>query len=191
MPDGPLDPPLRVDWLDSDLLADGRMGRLGITIMPGKRGPSLRYPGRVYRRDLDVDLRVLREAGVRRLILLVEDAELERWGDPSIAERARGHGIEVTRAPIPDGRAPRDVSVMDAILAEVALGRATGDVAVACMGGVGRSGMVGASALVAVGLTPSEAIAAIRATRHPHAVETAEQQEFVAAYAAHRQITGG
>jgi protein-tyrosine phosphatase len=102
-----LDPPLRVDWLDA-LPGDqlGGRGRLGLTILPGKRGASVRYPGRIYRRDLMADLRLLREVGVRRLILLVDDGELERWGDPQIAARGSEAGIEVLRFPIPDGHAP-------------------------------------------------------------------------------------
>ena len=31
-------------------------GRLGMTVLPGKHGASTRYPGRVYRRDLERDL---------------------------------------------------------------------------------------------------------------------------------------
>ncbi len=47
----PLDPPIHVDWIDPAVLADGLPGRLGLTILPGKRGKSIRYPGLVYRRD--------------------------------------------------------------------------------------------------------------------------------------------
>ena len=42
----PLDPPIHVDWIDPAVLADGLPGRLGLTILPGKRGTSIRYPGR-------------------------------------------------------------------------------------------------------------------------------------------------
>jgi hypothetical protein len=65
--------PIRVDWLPDGWAGDGRPGRLGLTILPGKQGASTRYPGRVYDRDLDADLATLRELGVRRLVLLVED----------------------------------------------------------------------------------------------------------------------
>ena len=50
------DPPIHVDWVDPSLLGDGRPGRLGLTILPGKRGKSVRYPGLVYRRDARTDL---------------------------------------------------------------------------------------------------------------------------------------
>jgi protein-tyrosine phosphatase len=159
-----------------------------MTILPGKHGVSVRYPGRVYRRDLDEDLRALRRASVRRLVLLVTDEELARWGHLAIAERAARFGIDVRRAPLDDGCAPVDAAAMDAILELAREGRRDGDVAVACMGGVGRTGTVAACALVAAGLPARAAIRHVRAVRHPTAVETAEQQEFVAAYAARRAV---
>jgi protein-tyrosine phosphatase len=180
----PLDPPIHVDWVDNDLLGDGLPGRLGLTILPGKRGASVRYPGRVYRRDLRADLERLHALGARTLILLVEDSELRRWGDPSLEDHAVAVGIDVRRLPIPDGGAPSSVSAVDEVLADIRRGRASGDVVVACMGGVGRSGTVAACALVAGGQSPDGAIAHLRHVRHPTAVETPEQVEFVSTYAA-------
>lgn len=181
------DPPLRVDWIDDGHLRDGRGGRLGLTFLPGKHGPSFRYPGRVYRRELGRDIRSLVHSGVGYLALLVEDHELRRWGDPAIVERAAVEGLTIRRWPMPDGSTPRDVEEMDAILAEIAAARERFDVAIACMGGVGRTGTVAACALVAAGWDPAEAIAEVRRVRHPTAVETAEQEAFVGAYARHRR----
>jgi protein-tyrosine phosphatase len=180
-----LDPPLRVDWLDATDLDDGRSGRLGLTFLPGKHGPSMRYPGRVYRRELTRDLETLRGAGVRVLVLLVEDHELARWGDRSIVGRAREAGIVIRRHPIPDGSTPPSTDAMDAIVLDLDAARATGDVAVACMGGVGRAGTVAACALVAAGSSATDAIARVRAVRHPTAVETAGQVAFVEGYERH------
>ncbi len=153
-----------------------------MTVLPGKRGASARYPGRVYDADLDVDLGALRERGIGRLILLVDDAELARWSDPDIVQRAADHGIAVDRHPMPDGHPPASSEAMDAILAEVVEARSTGDVAVACMGGVGRTGTVAACALVAAGWEPDAAIERVRQARHPEAVETPEQEAFVRSY---------
>ena len=77
-----------------------------MTVLPGKRGASARYPGHVYRADIDRDLAALTSARVGRLILLVDDDELGRWSDPDIVERAAGFGIEVERHPMPDGSPP-------------------------------------------------------------------------------------
>ncbi len=127
---------------------------------------------------------------MRRLLLLVEDHELQRWGDPDIVDRGRRHGVEVLRHPIPDGRVPDSPAEMDEMLAEIRDGRKEGDVAVACMGGIGRSGTVAACALVAEGMTPEEAVARVRAARHPEAVETAAQLRFVEDYARRHGATG-
>lgn len=153
-----------------------------MTVLPGKRGASLRYPGRVYRGDLDTDLASLVRAGIRRLILLVDDEELSRWGDASIVSRAAAMGLEVDRHPVADGAPPDSAARMDAILASIAAARASGDVAVACMGGVGRTGTVVACALVAAGWSPDAAIVRVRELRHPTAVETPSQERFVRTY---------
>jgi protein-tyrosine phosphatase len=78
---------------------------------------------------------------------------------------------------------------MQAILAEIRDGRRAGNVAVACMGGVGRSGTVAACALLEAGMTPDAAIATVRAVRHPTAVETVAQERFVRSFAAATQAT--
>ena len=173
------DPPPRIDWIPASDFADDLPGRLGLTVLPGKRGPSVRYPGRIYRGNVDDDLAAMRSAGVTRLVLLVDDRELRRWGDPNLVERAAALGIEVDRHPITDGSPPRDNAAMRAILASIAEGRARGPVAVACMGGVGRSGTVVACALVAAGWDANAAIGHVRQLRHPTAVETPAQEAFV------------
>jgi protein-tyrosine phosphatase len=177
------DRPLRVDWLDAATLRDDRPGRLGLTFMPGKHGASMRYPGRVYRRDLHEDLLALADAGVRLLVLLVEDGELGRWGDPAIVEIAASHGLRIERWPMRDGTAPATPAEMASILGSIGRARDGGDVAVACMGGVGRTGTVAACALVAAGWAAADAIAEVRRVRHPTAVETDEQVTFVGTFA--------
>jgi protein-tyrosine phosphatase len=185
-----LDPPLRVDWLAADDLRDDRPGRLGLTFLPGKRGRSTRYPGRVYRRRLGDDLATLAAAGVTSLVLLVEDDELARWGDLDIVERGSAAGVTIVRHPIPDGHPPASLEAMEAILAAIRTARRTGNVAVACMGGVGRTGSVAACALVAAGWGAADAIARVRAVRHPEAVETAAQEAFVNRYERHVAARG-
>ncbi len=174
-----------MDWIGADELHDGRPGRLGLTFLPGKHGASTRYPGRVYRRELDRDLATLHEVGVRHLQLLVEDWELERWGDGRIVEGGAVQGVSIDHHPLVDGTAPASMAEMDDMLASLHTAREAGDVAVACMGGVGRTGTVAACALVAAGLGAGAAIARVREVRHPEAVETPAQEAFVRAYERH------
>lgn len=185
----PAEDPLRVDWIDPVRTPDQRPGRLGLTFLPGKNGASVRYPGRIYRRDLEQDLATLAHGEVRTLVLLVEDHELARWGDSDIVERAQARGIGVERWPMPDGMPPSSLAVMDALLDSIDAARAGGDVAVACMGGVGRTGTVVACALIRAGMAPDDAIAEVRRVRHPTAVETEEQRRFVHAFASHHSAS--
>jgi protein-tyrosine phosphatase len=171
--------------VDPSLLGDPLPGRLGLTILPGKRGKSVRYPGLVYRRDARTDLERLRGLGVGLVVLLVEDRELDRWGDPALVEHAAAVGLRVRRLPIPDGSVPASIAEVDGVLSEITAARANTDVVVACMGGVGRSGTIAACALVAAGQSPDGAIAHLRRIRHPTAVETRVQEDFVEDYAAH------
>ena len=175
-------PELRIDWIAADELAGPGRGRLGLTFLPGKRGASLRYPGHVYRRDTAADLDAMRSAGVVRLILLVEDGELQSWGDAGIVALGAEAGVDVKRHPIPDGAPAASAAEMDLILDEIDEARANGDVAVACMGGVGRTGMVAACALLRAGRSADDAIARVREVRHPTAVETRAQERFVRDY---------
>ena len=178
------DRPLRVDWLDAAWFSDGLPGPVGLTYLPGKHGASSLYPGRIYRRDLQADLDALRSAGVRRLMLLIQDHELARWGDPGLVEIAAQAGIEVIRHPMPDGGVPASAAAMDVIVSEIDEERARGGgVAVACLGGVGRTGTVAACVLVRAGYDPDDAIAKVRATRNPYCVESPNQQAFVRDYA--------
>ena len=189
-PHAGFDPEMRIDWIEPDALVPSASGRLGLTFLPGKRGASYRYPGHTYRRDTADDLAAMRALGVVRLILLVEDRELESWGDPAIVELGSRAGLEVLRHPITDGSPPASVEEMDRILDQIDQARASGDVVVACMGGVGRTGTVAACALVRGGSTARQAIDAIRALRHPTAVETEAQEEFVGRYAQSRSRSG-
>ncbi len=142
----------------------------------------MRYPGRIYRADLEADLGALRDAGIIRLILLIEDAELSHWGDMALESRAALFGVTVDRHPMADGGPPGSLTEMDAICRSISEARDGADVAIACMGGVGRSGTVAACALVAAGWPADAAIARVREVRHPQAVETVAQEEFVQRY---------
>jgi protein-tyrosine phosphatase len=51
------------------------------------------------------------------------------------------------------------------------------------MGGLGRSGTVAACCLVAAGMSPEAAIAAVRTARGPRALETIAQENFVVTFA--------
>ncbi|HYH92348.1 MAG TPA: protein-tyrosine phosphatase family protein [Candidatus Saccharimonadales bacterium] len=169
--------PLRPDPVDMrgiPMLADAP-GRLLMTSLPG--GPRDRGHGPPGR--LDEDAATLREVGAHRLVLLVEDTELDRYSTAGIVATMAAHGIVVERHPVPDMGTPSDrpafLALLDATIERV---RAGSTVVVACLGGYGRTGTTVASLLVRAGLTPDDAIARTRACR-PGTIERPAQLEFV------------
>ena len=155
-------------------------GLVGLTICPGKRGNSVFGAG--WERDLDADVRVIREWGAAAVVTLIEDHEFEMLGVERLGEAVRAAGMEWHHLPI------RDVQVPDARFeagwasAGVRLGdrlREGERVLVHCRGGLGRTGMVAARLLVEVaGVTPRQALDGVREARHG-AVETPEQEAWV------------
>jgi len=173
----------RVDWLepvDFGTGSDAALGgRLGMTILPGKHSPG--QPAE-RGRDLAADLDRLRD--VHRsdvLLVLVEDAELERLGVGGLLEAAAARGIELLRHPIRDGAIPSDPAALrrtlDAVLARLRVGAS---VVVACREGLGRTGLVVACLLREVSSLDGAAAVSVVRRRRPGAVETAEQASFVA-----------
>lgn len=151
-------PPLRVDFLNPDVL--GLAGHLGMTILPG-----VHDPGR-WNRDLISDLHRLKQHyQTDMLITLLEREEFGRYGVPDFLERVDELGLEMDHFPITDVRTPRKAqfgeysALIERIVNRLRDGKT---VVVHCRGGLGRTGTVVASALVARGYDPDEAIAIVR-----------------------------
>ena len=176
--------PLRVDRVDLSSVPGlaAAPGGLGMTFLPGKRSNGWTGP---WWRDLDEDGDALRTVhGVDALLLLVEDPELQTCGVPDIAERLpREHDVEVIRFPVPDMDVPADPVAYRTMLTDVRARIEGGDtVAVACRGGLGRTGTAVGCLLVMAGLPPEEAIALTRRSR-PGTIEDDGQEEFVRGWA--------
>ena len=131
--------------------------------------------------DLDGDTARLRELGVDVLLLLVEDAELDRCRVPDIAD-VLARGVELVRFPIRDPLLPGDGAAFRATIAAL-LGRvrAGASVAIACRGGLDRSGLAAACLLREAGLAADEAIARVQAARRG-ALTLPDQQAYVRAW---------
>ncbi len=166
--------PLQVDFVPPEAL--GTSGRLGMTLAPGKNADG-------ERRDLEADLRRLKEtfdAGV--LVSLMESSEYEELRIPDLLRKAEERGMEVLHLPIPDGGVPPEDPETDEygnLIWDIARCLKMGQtVVVHCRGGSGRSGMVVASVLVALGHPAVKALEIVRRSRKS-AVETPEQEEHV------------
>jgi ADP-ribosyl-[dinitrogen reductase] hydrolase len=170
--------PIRVDFVDQ---RDLRLsGKLGMTLAPGVKDDSAR--GGPWKRDLDADLRLLKEDyDVDVLVSLLEGEEYERYGIPDLFEGAENVGIEVLGFPIVDVSVPkRAESERYAELIERIMGLLRGGktVVIHCRGGLGRTGTVVASALVARGYSSGDSIEAVRHARRG-TLETPEQEQYV------------
>jgi ADP-ribosylglycohydrolase len=158
--------PLRVDevCLAAAPALHGATGRLGITFLPGKKRTGWSGP---HWRDLDLDVARLRELGWDALYLLNEDEELSRCHVPEIEAAFRAAGTPaLVRHPIPDPQIPTDDRAYGRMVREiVSRVRAGGSVAIACRGGMDRSGMTASCVLVEAGMDPEAAMARVQASR--------------------------
>jgi ADP-ribosylglycohydrolase/protein-tyrosine phosphatase len=176
--------PLRINDVNLDGLpglADGptgggQRGRLAITFLPGKKLDGWTGP---HWRDLDADVERLQEAGTNALLVLVEDHELEAAMVLDLPAVLAEAGIELVRFPIPDPRVPVDGPAFRVVVEDVVKRMRRGQtVAVACRGGLDRSGMTAACVLRELGVDTDAAVGRVHAARD-HSLTRDEQLAYV------------
>ncbi|TBR17265.1 isochorismatase family protein [bacterium] len=157
--------PLRVDWLEA-----AGPGRVGLTLLPGRRD---------YGRVLADDVAALKAAGVTHVACLATPPELHHFGVDGLLGAYRAAGLEAFHLPVLDQRVPSRED-MRRLLAWTsgALG-AGAKVVVHCVGGLGRAGTAAACLLRSRGLSAPKALAEVRRARGRRAVESASQEDFV------------
>ncbi|KAF5386052.1 hypothetical protein D9615_002426 [Tricholomella constricta] len=134
------------------------IGNLFLSSCPGKKvrlqGPVKGRSG--VCRDLDTDLRRMKDLGVGCIICCLDDSELEFLGAPWVEYEAlaRANGIDVLRVPTPEGLAPLSPTCLDADLTKVINTYTLHGVPVLvhCRGGVGRAGVIACCWLIRLGL---------------------------------------
>jgi len=162
--------------------AGNAAGAWGVTMAPGKKGPSTF--GGYHDRDLDEDLDAVAAWGAVAVLTLMEGPELRRYRIAEIGEGVRARFMEWHHLPIQDVNVPGPAfeaawpDLSRKLRALVARG---GKVLVHCRGGLGRAGMIVSRLLVEDGVAPAAAIRQVRAVRGPGAVETGAQEGWVAA----------
>ena len=171
-PDTWLSTPLRIDPVS----AGEGMGRIGITLCPGKTDPcGMAGP---WKRDLTEDLDAIRDWGTRAVVTLVTGQEMKDLKVQDLGAGVRSRKMEWWHLPIPDGHVPdedfeaRWVEAGAALRSHLRSGR---DVLVHCKGGLGRAGTIAARLMVELGTPPKDAIRLVRESRSCDAIET--QQE--------------
>jgi len=169
--------PILVDFLPQEELEVP--GQLGLTLAPGKKTDEKDVQ---WERDLETDLKRLKEEyGVGVLVSLMERDEYSDLQIPELFQKAEEQGMEVLYLPIPDygvPNAPEDDNYRP-FIEDIASRIEEGEtVIVHCRGGLGRSGMVAASVLVALGHSAEDALGTVRGAREG-AVETPDQEDRV------------
>ncbi len=156
-------------------------GRIGITFAPGKQQPG-GLTG-AHRRDLGADLDVIAAWNAAAVVTLVEPHELDSLGIAALGAEVQRRHMQWHHWPIQDYGVPDETfeAVWPARSAMLrSLLACGGRVLVHCKGGLGRAGTISARLLVEAGMTPDDAIRAVRAMR-PHAIETGPQEAWVRA----------
>jgi protein-tyrosine phosphatase len=158
----------------------GLTGTLGMTLAPGVKHE---YSTEIWDRDIDKDLERLQNYyGVDLLITLLEEHEFQDLRMFGFIERVKRYDMDHIWFPIPDTSVPRNMSRFANLVTRIIDALSNGQtVVVHCMAGLGRSGLVAASCLTALGLTPAQAISLVRSVR-PGAIDPKEQESFVAAF---------
>jgi len=127
----------------------------------------------VARPSNDEALTALSMLGITALITLTEERIPE--------EMLTRNGLQAYHWPVADYTAPTLVQTEQIVLIIQDLLRAGQTVAVHCAVGLGRTGTILASYLVAEGMTATEAVSTIRRQR-PGSIETTKQEEMVSLY---------
>ncbi|MDB2692082.1 cyclin-dependent kinase inhibitor 3 family protein [Luminiphilus sp.] len=155
-------------------------GYLGITLCPGKVDEP-----RQWRRDLDADLRAIRDWGAGLIVTLIEDCEFRLLGVEELEKRTLAAGMAWQHLPITDVQVPNrrleDAWIATGPMVHQLLNDGQ-RVLVHCRGGLGRAGIVAARVLIEQGFSPDEAINKVRSVR-PGAIETRAQESYVRARA--------
>ena len=173
-----LNSPLRIDSLQ----VPGSAGLIGMTLCPGKRGPSQFGPS--WNRDLAVDLSVIATWGASCLVTVMESVELEDLAVGNLGAATVAAGLQWLQLPIKDGATPdgrfeaRWPSVLRNLNAVLAADK---NLVIHCRGGLGRTGMVVCMLLIEHGCTPAAALELVRIARSG-TVETLAQEQFVLSY---------
>lgn len=130
------------------------------------------------------EVQAWRDAGVDVVVSLLtpeEQMELGLNDEASLCQRAT---LAFHALPIPDRSVPSQLAAVERLIDEIVEALKAGKhVAIHCRMGIGRSAMIAAATLVALGETLERALTTIEAARGLPVPDTPEQAQWVAQYA--------
>jgi|SRR5215472_7389994 len=129
------------------------------------------------------DISALRRAGVDVVVSALTPDETEEWGLLDESRCCEDNGLNFLSFPIVDRSVPASLSEFDGLLDAVREYLREGKaVVVHCWGGVGRSSVIAACALIRYGLSVDDAFRLIEESRGRQVPDTAEQRRWVERY---------
>lgn len=159
-----------IHFVPAELL--GLKNPIGMMSAPGLRRP--------LEHDLE-ELYQVHHTGL--LVTLVSPVELDILQLRRLPDEARKRHIEALFFPIENCGTPSSLHHLDELVSRILNAAKSGKTPVLhCWAGLGRTGLVAASCLVACGFDALEAIRTIRKIR-PRTIENEDQEDFVIAYA--------
>jgi ADP-ribosyl-[dinitrogen reductase] hydrolase len=167
------------DALHVDFIQTPLGGAIGLTHCPGRR--SLDAKGRQWDRDLASDVAALKQQDITAVVSLLAQEELQQHGAGDIGSLLDQAQMDWLQFPISDYGIPsaevtrRWTQTVPQLLQYLQEGQ---KVVIHCAAGYGRTGMMTAALLVAMGVDAQTAIALVRAAR-PGTIETPEQEAFI------------
>lgn len=129
------------------------------------------------------DIRTLRRAGVDVVVSALTPAETEEWGLRDESRCCEDSGLKFLSFPIEDRSVPTSFLEFDGLMDSVTAYLREGKVVVVhCWGGVGRSSVIAACALIRNGFSANSAFRVIEEARGRQVPDTAEQRHWVERY---------
>jgi protein-tyrosine phosphatase len=174
---------IRISYLPDEVV--NLDGRIGMTIAPGMKGGAA---GGTLDRNLDQDLARLRDRyHTHVLVTLLErgqflNDEFSELGITDLLVRAQRAGIDTEWTALPDGSVPISLEQLHQLVERIlTLVRAGRNVVIHCRDGLGRTGLVCACCLTALGASVDEALRIVRKVR-PGAMDLTTQVQCLRSF---------
>jgi protein-tyrosine phosphatase len=134
-------------------------------------------------RWLDVDMLLMKEAGVDVLVSMLPADEAAELGIGNEAAACQSAGMRYLSYPIPDGETPSSTSSFTVFVDQLRRALDGGEsVAVHCRASIGRAPLLLAAVLCSEGATPQDAFKCLAVARGAQVPETREQERWIERY---------
>jgi protein-tyrosine phosphatase len=132
---------------------------------------------------LEDELLRIKQSGIQTLVSMMEDWEADSLGLADEGQLARQIGLQFLTFPIPDTRVPADAATFRSFVSGLADRLSAGEhIGIHCRGSIGRSTVAAACALMHLGWSARDALAAIEDARGYPVPDTQEQEDWILRY---------